>query len=93
MRKIKSPNLAQLLMQLRFTPEAKRRAELEALEKALASKAKYVLRATKRQMHEIRGGTFDARHDAEALLGALKDPESMEQGMRYVAARIQKKSG
>jgi len=30
MRKIKSPNLAQLLMQLRFTPEAKRRAQLEA---------------------------------------------------------------
>lgn len=33
MRKIKSPNLTQLLMQLRFTPEAKRRAELEAAEK------------------------------------------------------------
>jgi len=30
MRKIKSPNLAQLLMQLRFTPEAKRRAQLDA---------------------------------------------------------------
>jgi len=29
MRKIKSPNLAQLLMQLRFTPEVKRRAQLE----------------------------------------------------------------
>ncbi len=33
MRKIKSPNLAQLLMQLRFTPEVKRRAQLEAAEK------------------------------------------------------------
>jgi RNA polymerase sigma factor (sigma-70 family) len=33
MRKIKSPNLAQLLMQLRFTPEPKRRAQLEAAEK------------------------------------------------------------
>ncbi|MBP7049868.1 MAG: sigma-70 family RNA polymerase sigma factor [Phycisphaerae bacterium] len=33
MRKIKSHNLAQLLMQLRFTPEAKRRAQLEAAEK------------------------------------------------------------
>jgi RNA polymerase primary sigma factor len=33
MRKIKSPNLAQLLLQLRFTPEAKRRAQLEAAEK------------------------------------------------------------
>ncbi len=33
MRKIKSPNLAQLLMQLRFTPEVKRRAQLEAAER------------------------------------------------------------
>jgi len=36
MRKIKSHNLAQLLMQLRFTPEAKRRAQLEAAEKLYA---------------------------------------------------------
>jgi RNA polymerase primary sigma factor len=33
MRKIRSHNLAQLLMQLRFTPEAKRRAQLEAAER------------------------------------------------------------
>ena len=33
MRKIKSANLAQLLMQLRFTPEPKRRAQLEAAER------------------------------------------------------------
>ncbi len=33
MGKIKSPNLAQLLMQLRFTPEVKRRAQLEAAER------------------------------------------------------------
>lgn len=33
MRRIKSHNLAQLLMQLRFTPEAKRRAQLEAAER------------------------------------------------------------
>jgi RNA polymerase sigma factor (sigma-70 family) len=33
MRKIKSHNLAQLLMQLRFTPEVKRRAQLDAAEK------------------------------------------------------------
>jgi len=33
MRKIKSPNLAQLLMQLRFTPEAKRHAQLQAAER------------------------------------------------------------
>jgi RNA polymerase sigma factor (sigma-70 family) len=36
MRRIKSANLAQLLMQLRFTPEAKRRAQLEAAERLYA---------------------------------------------------------
>jgi len=42
MRKIKSPNLAQLLMQLRFTPETKRRAQLEAAERlySIIDKAK-----------------------------------------------------
>ena len=33
MRKIQNPNLAQLLMQLRFTPEHKRRNELAAANK------------------------------------------------------------
>jgi RNA polymerase primary sigma factor len=36
MRKIKSDKLGQLLMQLRFTPESKRRAELEAAERLYA---------------------------------------------------------
>jgi RNA polymerase sigma factor (sigma-70 family) len=36
MRKIKSPHLAQLLMQLRFTPEGKRRKQLEAAERLYA---------------------------------------------------------
>lgn len=36
MRKIQNPNLAQLLMQLRFTPEQKRRKELAAAEKLYA---------------------------------------------------------
>jgi len=36
MRKIKSDKLAQLLMQLRFTPESKRRAQLEAAERLYA---------------------------------------------------------
>jgi len=36
MRKIKNENLAQLLMQLRFTPEKKRRKELDAAEKLFA---------------------------------------------------------
>jgi enoyl-CoA hydratase/carnithine racemase len=67
-------------------------AELQSLEEGIAAKAKNVLRATKRQMLAIRAGTFDAKNDADALLAALKDPESMEQGMRYVAKRIQKAS-
>jgi len=36
MRKIRNPHLAQLLMQLRFTPEKKRRKELAAAEKLYA---------------------------------------------------------
>jgi RNA polymerase primary sigma factor len=36
MRKIKSDKLGQLLMQLRFTPESKRRAQLEAAERLYA---------------------------------------------------------
>ncbi|MHC4324184.1 MAG: sigma-70 family RNA polymerase sigma factor [Planctomycetota bacterium] len=36
MRKIKNHNLAQLLMQLRFTPEKKRRKQLDAAEKLFA---------------------------------------------------------
>ncbi|UCC97950.1 MAG: sigma-70 family RNA polymerase sigma factor [Phycisphaerales bacterium] len=36
MRKIKSQNLAQLLMQLRFTPEKKRRKQLDAVEQLFA---------------------------------------------------------
>jgi RNA polymerase primary sigma factor len=36
MRRIKSHNLAQLLMQLRFTPEKKRRKQLDAAEKLVA---------------------------------------------------------
>jgi RNA polymerase primary sigma factor len=35
MRKIKNPDLAQLLMQLRFTPERQRRKQLDAAEKLL----------------------------------------------------------
>lgn len=63
--------------------------ELQSLEQSIAAKATHVLRVTKAQLLAIREGTFDARGDADALLGALKDPESMQQGMAYVAKRIQ----
>jgi len=62
--------------------------ELQSLEQGIAAKASNVLRVTKRQLLEIRDGRFDARKDADALLGALDDPESREQGMAYVAKRI-----
>lgn len=64
--------------------------ELRSLEQAIAAKARNVLRVTKRQLREIRDGTFDARKDADALLGALDDPESRQQGMAYVAKRIRR---
>jgi enoyl-CoA hydratase/carnithine racemase len=62
--------------------------ELAALEDIIAEKPGNVLTVTKRQLLEIRGGTFDARSDADALLAALKDPESMQHGMRYIQKRI-----
>jgi enoyl-CoA hydratase/carnithine racemase len=66
--------------------------ELETLERQIAAKPRHVLRVTKGQLLQIRGGTFDACSDADALLHALEDPESMQFGMRYVAERIRKSS-
>lgn len=64
--------------------------ELSSLAAGIAAKAKNTLRATKKQLLEIRAGTFDARDDADALLSALRDPEALQQGMQYVATRISK---
>jgi enoyl-CoA hydratase/carnithine racemase len=72
----------------RVVPPAQLEAELAALAKDVAAKSRYVLRVTKQQMLAIRRGTFDARSDADALLGALGDSESMQQGARYIAERI-----
>jgi len=72
----------------RIMPRDQLQDELTALARSVASKSRYVLRVTKQQLLAIRGATFDARNDADALLGAFEDPESAQQGMRYVAAAI-----
>lgn len=72
----------------RVVPAASLGAELGALAAAIAAKAKITLRATKKQLLEIRAGTFDARNDAKALLSALNDPEALQQGMHYISNRI-----
>lgn len=74
----------------RIVPADVLQKELLALSGGIAEKPASVLRVTKRQLVEVRGGAFDARNDANALLAALHDPEAMEQGMRYVAKRIGK---
>lgn len=72
----------------RIVPSDQLQDELAALEASVAAKSRYVLRVTKQQLQGIRRATFDARNDADALLGALDDPESARQGMRYVATAI-----
>ena len=74
----------------RVVPVDSFEAELAELEARIGGKPREVLRMTKRQLLEIRRATFDARSDADSLLRALNDPESMEYGMRYIQKRIQK---
>lgn len=61
--------------------------ELDALATSIAGKASMVLRATKRQLRDIRAGTFDARGDADALQRALEDPEALALGAAYVSSK------
>jgi enoyl-CoA hydratase/carnithine racemase len=72
----------------RVVPRDELQDELAALAQSVAAKSRYVLRVTKQQLVGIRAATFDARSDADALLGALEDPESMQQGTRYIGKRI-----
>ncbi len=72
----------------RVVPRDELQDELAALAQSVAAKSRYVLRVTKQQLVGIRAATFDARNDADALLGALEDPESMQQGTRYIGKRI-----
>jgi len=72
----------------RVVPREELQDELAALAQSVAAKSRYVLRVTKQQLVGIRAATFDARSDVDALLGALEDPESMQQGTRYIGKRI-----
>ncbi len=56
----------------------------------ISEKPGSVLQVTKRQLQGIRGGTFDGRTDAAALLAALRDPESQRAAQRYFARRAAK---
>lgn len=57
----------------------------------IASRPAGVLRTTKTQLAAIRGGTFEPRADARALITALNDPESQRAAQNYIARRFRKK--
>ena len=74
MRPIKSQNLAQLLMQLRFTPEKKRRKQLDAAEKLVA-----IIEKDKEYPYEFvcfRITGFQPKSDTESEL--IKGDELLE---------------
>lgn len=77
----------------RVVPAGELQALLEKLEARIEQRSANVLRSTKQQLREIRRGSFDARKDADALLAALRDPESVRQGAEYIARRIRKDQG
>jgi enoyl-CoA hydratase/carnithine racemase len=74
----------------RVVPVDRLKQELTEILAAVASKPLSVLRATKRQLIAVRTGAFDARADAALLLGALKDPEALAAGQRYLTTRLRK---
>jgi enoyl-CoA hydratase/carnithine racemase len=62
-------------------------AEVDGLAAALAAKASFPLRATKRHVDAVTAamvGTDRAWSDADALLTALRDPECRAAGARYL---------
>ena len=64
--------------------------DLEERVSELASRPAGALRTTEAQLLAIRGGTFDPKSDAAALLAALHDPESQRAARDYIARRISK---
>lgn len=59
--------------------------EVDALATSIADKPASVLRTTKRQLTELRAGTFDATTDAKALRDALGDPEVIQRATAYMS--------
>ena len=72
----------------RVVPLDRFEAELDELVAAVARKPLSVLRVTKQQLLAVRGNRFDARNDADALLGSLADPDAVKLGQAYVESRI-----
>jgi enoyl-CoA hydratase/carnithine racemase len=71
-------------------PAAALDAEVEALARALAAKAAYPLRATKRHVNAVTAqmvGTARSWSDADGLVTALADPECAEARRSYLASR------
>lgn len=77
----------------RVAPVAELERQLGALASSIARKPSLVLRTTKKQLKAVRSGELNARSDAQALLSALNDPESLEVGRRYMAEHIRKSGG
>ena len=64
--------------------------EVETLARSLADKAALTLVATKRHVNAVAGqmvGIDRSWADADGLAAALTDPECLEAGRRYLAAR------
>ena len=74
----------------RVVPADRLEGELASLASAIARKPLSLLRITKSQLADIRGGTFDPREDADALLSSLRDPEALNVGQQYFAKRFRK---
>lgn len=64
--------------------------ELAAGVEKLAGRPPALLRKVKQQLSSLREGSFDPRHDADALIAAFHDPESRAAGQRYIESRIKK---
>ncbi len=62
--------------------------EIKALGQLIASRPAGVLRTTKSQLQALRAGTFDPKTDAQALLNALQDPETLAAAQTYLTARL-----
>lgn len=65
-------------------------AEVRALAETLAGQPAYSLELTKRHVNEVleeSGSTAASKRDAESLVGALSDPESLEKMESYLTDR------
>ena len=65
--------------------------EADALAQTLASKPQFALSATKRQVNAVTDAIADPRsalNDADVLLSATRDPESVEAGEAYLRRRL-----